>query len=92
MAKGLRPLLPPVPANAKDMEKLKEQILKSIQSIDPKNKLKNQIEITITPEGLRIDLMESAKGTFFELGNCGTDACTEGAAAGAIARAGQAAQ
>jgi chemotaxis protein MotB len=60
---------PPVPANAKDMEKLKEQIIKSIQSIDPKNKLKNQIEITITPEGLRIDLMESAKGTFFELGN-----------------------
>ncbi len=44
------------------MQKLKEQIIKSIQSIDPKNKLKNQIEITITPEGLRIDLMESAKG------------------------------
>ena len=51
------------------MQKLKEEIIKSIQSIDPKNKLKNQIEITITPEGLRIDLMESAKGTFFELGN-----------------------
>ncbi len=59
----------PVPANKQDMEKLKEQIIKSIQSIDPKNKLKNQIEITITPEGLRIDLMESARGTFFELGN-----------------------
>jgi len=52
-----------------NMEKLKEQIIKSIQSIDPKNKLKNQIEITITPEGLRIELMESADGTFFELGN-----------------------
>lgn len=57
------------PPNAQDMQKLKEQIIKSIQSIDPKNKLKNQIEITITPEGLRIELMESAKGTFFELGN-----------------------
>jgi chemotaxis protein MotB len=57
------------PPKAQDMEKLKEQIIKAIQSIDPKNKLKNQIEITITPEGLRIELMESAKGTFFELGN-----------------------
>jgi chemotaxis protein MotB len=63
--------VPPVPTldKTQDMQKLKEQIIKSIQSIDPKNKLKNQIEITITPEGLRIELMESAKGTFFELGN-----------------------
>jgi chemotaxis protein MotB len=59
----------PAPPNTQDMQKLKEEIIKSIQSIDPMNKLKNQIEITITPEGLRIDLMESAKGTFFELGN-----------------------
>jgi chemotaxis protein MotB len=68
---GKGPTTPPLPAptNTQDMQKLKEQIAKSIQSIDPKNKLKNQIEITITPEGLRIDLMESAKGTFFELGN-----------------------
>ena len=52
-----------------DMQKLKEEILKSIQRIDPLNKLRNQIEITITSEGLRIELMESAKGTFFELGS-----------------------
>jgi chemotaxis protein MotB len=52
-----------------DMQKLKEEILKSIQQIDPLNKLKNQVEITITSEGLRIELMESAKGTFFELGS-----------------------
>ena len=52
-----------------DLEKLKEDLLKSIHHLDPLDKLKNQIEITITPEGLRIDLMESAKGTFFELGS-----------------------
>jgi len=52
-----------------DMEKLKEQLLQSIHHVDPLNKLKNQIEITVTPEGLRIELMESAKGTFFELGS-----------------------
>jgi chemotaxis protein MotB len=52
-----------------DMKKLKEDILKSIHHVDPLDKLKGQIEITITQEGLRIELMESAKGTFFELGS-----------------------
>jgi len=52
-----------------DMEKLKEELLRSIHHLDPLDKLKDQIEITITQEGLRIELMESAKGTFFELGS-----------------------
>jgi chemotaxis protein MotB len=58
-----------VPMKKEDMEKLKEDLLRSIHHLDPLDKLKNQIEITITPEGLRIELMESAKGTFFELGS-----------------------
>jgi chemotaxis protein MotB len=52
-----------------DMTKLKEQLLQSIHHLDPADKLKQQIEITVTAEGLRIELMESAKGTFFELGS-----------------------
>ena len=52
-----------------DMSKLKEQLLQSIHHLDPGNKLKNQIEITVTQEGLRIEMMESAKGTFFQLGS-----------------------
>ncbi len=68
---GVAPV--PTPPTAlqtqQDMQKLKEQILRSIQRIDPLNKLKNQIEITITPEGLRIELLESAQGTFFKLGS-----------------------
>jgi chemotaxis protein MotB len=52
-----------------DMQKLKEELLRSIHRLDPLDKLKDQIEITITPEGLRIELMESANGTFFELGS-----------------------
>jgi chemotaxis protein MotB len=52
-----------------DMHKLKDDLLQSIHHLDPFDKLKNQIEITITPEGLRIELMESEKGTFFELGS-----------------------
>ena len=52
-----------------DMSKLKEDLLRSIHHLDPQDKLKSQIEITITQEGLRIELMESEKGTFFELGS-----------------------
>jgi chemotaxis protein MotB len=52
-----------------DMSKLKETLLQSIHHLDPTDKLKKQIEITITPEGLRIELMESANGTFFQLGS-----------------------
>jgi chemotaxis protein MotB len=52
-----------------DMKKLKDALLQSIHHLDPLDKLKNQIEITMTAEGLRIELMESAKGTFFELGS-----------------------
>ncbi len=54
--------------NKQDMTKLKEQILQSIQHVGPLDKLKKQIEITITPEGLRIELIEDAHGTFFETG------------------------
>ena len=52
-----------------DMKKLKDELLQSIHHLDPLDKLKSQIEITVTAEGLRIELMESAKGTFFELGS-----------------------
>src|SRR5262249_8141216 len=35
------------------------------------DKLKKQIDITVTPEGLRIELIESEKGVFFDLGSAG---------------------
>lgn len=52
-----------------DMKKLKQDLLQSIHHLDHSDKLKNQIEITVTPEGLRIELMEAPNGTFFELGS-----------------------
>ena len=51
-----------------NMPKLKEELEKAIRQMNNFDKLKNQIEITITPEGLRIELMETASGTFFDLG------------------------
>jgi len=54
----------------KNMEELKEQLQKSIKrQIANFDKLKNQIEMTVTSEGLRIELLESKNGTFFETGS-----------------------
>lgn len=50
------------------LTRLKERLLKSLESVPEFAKLKNQIEITITDEGLRIELLESPRGTFFENG------------------------
>ena len=52
-----------------NMAQLKEQLQKSIQSITDLEKLRNNIEMTVTAEGLRIELLESEKGTFFDSGN-----------------------
>ena len=52
-----------------DMAKLKQELEKAISQMPDFDKLKNQIEIKVTPEGLRIELLESATGTFFNLGN-----------------------
>jgi chemotaxis protein MotB len=52
-----------------DMAKLKEQLQKSVSQIKDFEKLKNQIQMTVTSEGLRIELLETASGTFFDRGS-----------------------
>ncbi len=52
-----------------NMGQLKEQLQKSIRSITDLNNLKKNIEMTVTSEGLRIELLESAGGTFFDTGS-----------------------
>ncbi len=51
-----------------DMAKLKQDLLKALEQLAGFDKLKKQIELTVTPEGLKIELMEDANGTFFENG------------------------
>jgi chemotaxis protein MotB len=51
-----------------NMSALKEALDKSIKQMPDFEKLKNQVEMTITPEGLRIELLETASGTFFDSG------------------------
>jgi chemotaxis protein MotB len=52
-----------------DMPKLKEELEKAISRVPNFEKIKDQIEMTITPEGLRIELLETETGTFFGIGN-----------------------
>jgi chemotaxis protein MotB len=52
-----------------NMSKLKEQLQIAIKQMTDFEKLKSHIEMTVTAEGLRIELSESAKGTFFDSGS-----------------------
>jgi chemotaxis protein MotB len=52
-----------------NMPKLKDQLEQKIHEMNDFEKLKSHIEMTVTNEGLRIELMESASGTFFQSGS-----------------------
>jgi chemotaxis protein MotB len=52
-----------------DMSKLKKDLMQSMAKMPNFDKLKKLIEMTITPEGLKIELMEDPHGTFFENGS-----------------------
>jgi chemotaxis protein MotB len=52
-----------------NMPKLKDQLQRAIHEMNDFDKLKSHIEMTITAEGLRIELMEGATGTFFDSGS-----------------------
>jgi chemotaxis protein MotB len=52
-----------------DLEKLKERLEQEIKAKKELEKLLKQIEITITPEGLRIELLEDKNGTFYKTGS-----------------------
>jgi chemotaxis protein MotB len=56
-------------ASKDNMPKLKEELQKAISQMNDFDKFKSQIEMTVTSEGLRIELLESASGTFFESGS-----------------------
>jgi chemotaxis protein MotB len=55
--------------DTKDLEKLKEKLEEEIKARKDLEKLSKQIEIKVTPEGLRIELIEGKDGTFYEIGS-----------------------
>jgi chemotaxis protein MotB len=52
-----------------NMPRLKDELQKTFRQMNNFDKLKNQIEMTVTPEGLRVELLESEYGTFFDSGS-----------------------
>ncbi|HUA02034.1 MAG TPA: flagellar motor protein MotB [Candidatus Aquilonibacter sp.] len=55
--------------NKDNMELLKQQLQQAMKKVPDFDKLKNHIDMTVTNEGLRIELTESAAGTFFNAGS-----------------------
>ncbi len=52
-----------------DMPRLKEQLQNAIRKVANFDRLSKQIEMTVTAEGLRIEMLETETGTFFDVGN-----------------------
>jgi chemotaxis protein MotB len=53
---------------ADDMSKLKDTLEQAMKKMPDFDRVKDQVEMTITGEGLRIELLETEKGMFFESG------------------------
>lgn len=51
-----------------DMEKLKDKLAQVIKQAPEFKRLQNQVEMIVTGEGLRIELLENDEGVFFESG------------------------
>jgi chemotaxis protein MotB len=51
-----------------NMDELKEELQKKVRQMNEFEQLKKQIEMTVTAEGLRIELLETEAGTFFPSG------------------------
>ena len=52
----------------KNLSNLKNKLQQAMKETPKFEKVKNNVEMTVTGEGLRIELMESEKGTFFASG------------------------
>jgi len=51
-----------------DMNKLKEKLEQAIKTSEPMQKINEHVVMTVTPEGLRVELLEDANGMFFQSG------------------------
>jgi len=59
----------PADQNQQKLEELKQKLEREIEERKDLEKLIKQIEITITPEGLRIEMIEDKNGTFYQSGS-----------------------
>ncbi|WP_321473784.1 flagellar motor protein MotB [uncultured Paludibaculum sp.] len=54
---------------SENMSKLKEKIDAALKELPKFEQMKNNVQVTVTNEGLRIELLEKESGMFFESGN-----------------------
>jgi len=59
----------PQPAEVEKLRAEGEKLIKTIAAIPDLAKFKDQIQITLTKEGLRIELIEQSEGLFFDIGS-----------------------
>jgi chemotaxis protein MotB len=55
--------------NKEDLEKLKDKLEQYMKQVPEFVEMKDQVQMTVTGEGLRIELLETEKGMFFESGS-----------------------
>jgi chemotaxis protein MotB len=55
--------------NEKQLKEIKEKMQEAMKQIPAFKDMQNQIKMTITAEGLRIDLLETKRGLFFDTGH-----------------------
>jgi chemotaxis protein MotB len=61
-----------------DMSQLKNKLQIALKEVPQFQKMKNQVSMTVTGEGLRIELLETEHGMFFESGRAQpTEGCNE---------------
>jgi chemotaxis protein MotB len=58
-----------VSVSKNDMNRLKEKLQQAMRSMPEFNQLKDQVKMTVTGEGLRVELLETDRGMFFESGS-----------------------
>ena len=51
-----------------DMASLREKLQQAMEQISEFQRIKDQVQMTVTGEGLRVELLETEKGMFFETG------------------------
>jgi chemotaxis protein MotB len=55
--------------NKDNMGELKQRLEQAMKSMPKFAQMKDNVELSVTNEGLRVELLETEKGMFFELGN-----------------------
>jgi chemotaxis protein MotB len=68
-APAVQPQRPPEQSEVDRLREEGEKLVKAIAALPDLARFKDQIQITITPEGLRIELIEQSEGLFFDIGS-----------------------